>query len=500
MRRALRAAAVAAALVLALGLVAGAALLAVLHRGAVRELAARESELAALITSSHAASHRAEAALASGRYDLAIALSSPMVGDLLGQFVGYRQVTRRGNRFRITRIATTFHDGYAELHAEADFDWRLGLYHGPIAVRYLAFSRGAPDGECSLYFRVASVRTLARWRLLNRWLAPILTLRMQKSLEIADLRLPVGMGAPARSREVRRELAGGQVTLTVPPRSWTFGRRRAWALATPERLGLVVERAGAAPGPAVDHRAQDRASAVPGAMSRAPGAVSTAPGAVPAVPDVRVAVRASLLAELLAQAVAPHEDVRISVARLPRIWSRPARLLGVAWDNAVDLAFLDGTLDVIRCDLAVKNGRMTLRAASTGRCQGLLEGTIYGVGFGVPIEVRPSMEAQLPLTLARRGRGIAFAIDGADVRLHYDVAATVLRYRLRFRRELPLGGGEVVRELTLPAVVAAEVPLPARVVRGEVLETRVWPVRLNWRVEIPQDLSGMVTLTSEVGS
>ncbi len=474
LRRRRRLAAVATAILL-LGF---AVLLTVLHHRAARELAGREAELAALITSSHAASHRAEAALASGRYDLAIALSSRMVGELLGQFEGYAQETRRGNRFRITRIRTTFHDGYAVLDAEADFDWRLGLYHGPIAVRYLAFSRGAADGDSSLYFRVASVRTLARWRLFNRWLAPILTLRMQKSLEIPDLRLPVGLGPPARLRAVRRRLAGGKVTLVVPPRSWSFGRRRAWALATPERLGLVVESASEPiGGVAVEH------------------GDAAAPAAVP---DVRVAVRGSLLAALLRQAVAPREDVQITIARLPRIWTRPSRLLGVAFDNAVDLVFLAGTLDVTRCELAVREGRMRLRAGITGECEGLIEGKVYGVGVSVPIRVRPAMEAELPLAVAEHDGAVALAIDAGGFRIPYVVEAQVLRYRLRFRRELPVGAGELMRDLTLPALVAAEVPLPRRVERGRVLETKPWPVRLGWKVEIPQDLSGMLTLTSEL--
>jgi hypothetical protein len=465
-----------AAAALALTVLALAGLLTVFHRRAVRELAGREADLAALITSSHSASHRAETALASGRHDLAIALSSRLVGDLLHQFVGYEQVTRRGNRFRITRLATRFHDGYAELRAEADFDWRLGLYHGPIAVRYLAFSRGAPDGDCSLYFRVAAVRTLARWPLFNRWLAPILTLRLQKSLEIADLELPVGLGSPARSREVRRRLGGGSVSIVVPPRSWSFGRRRAWALATPERLGLVVESAAEAPGPAgLPHGA--------------------GPGVVP---DVRVAVRGTLLAELLEQAVRPREDVRIAISRLPRVWARPAQLLGVRFNNAVDLALLAGTLDVTRCQLGLREGRMRLRAGITGECHGLLEGSLYGVGVSVPIAVRPAMEAELPLTLVERDGEVAFVIEGGGFLIPYEVEAQVLRYRLRFRRALPVGAGELMREVSLPALVVADVPLPRRVERGKVLAVKRWPVRLRWKVEIPDELGGMLTLTSEL--
>ncbi len=442
----------------------------------MRELAGREEALEALITSSHAASHRAEQALATGRHDLAIEISSRMVGEILDRFEGYEQVTRRGNRFRIERIATTFHDGHAEVAARADFDWRLGLYHGPIAVRYLAFSRGSPDGECSLYFRVAAVRTLARWRLFNRWLAPILTLRMQKNLEIPDLRLPVGLGSPARSGEVRRRLAGGKVEVVVPPRSWSFGRRRAWALATPARLGLVVESGGAPPGPAPPHVAEPPE----------------------AVPDARLAVRGSLLAELLAQAVAPEEDVRITVARLPRIWTRRGRLLGEEFDHHVDLASLAGTLDVTRCELGLREGRMTVRAGLTGACRGFLEGQLYGVAFAVPIAVRPAMEAELPVTLAARRGEVAFGVEGGRFRIPYEVETTVLRTRLRFRRELPLDAGDLVASLSLPSVVAAEVPLPARVVRGRVLATRSLPVRLEWKVELPRDLSGMLRLTSEL--
>jgi hypothetical protein len=311
---------------------------------------------------------------------------------------------------------------------------------------------------------------------------------MQKSLEIPDLRLPVGLGAPARSRELRRRLADGKVEVTVPPRAWSFGRRKAWALATPVRLGLVVESgavppsvpralAGGAPGPALPH-----GPAPPGGA-----------------PDARVAVRGSLLADLLAQAVAPEVDVRIEVDRLPGIWTRRARLLGETFDNRVDLAALAGTLDVTRCELGLREGRMTVRAGLSGACRGLLEGRLYGVAFAVPIAVRPAMEAELPVALAARRGEVAFGVEGgAAFRIPYEVEATVLRTRLRFRRELPLDAGDLVTSLSLPSVVAAHVPLPTRVVRGRVLATRRLPVRLEWKVEMPRDLSGMLVLTSEL--
>lgn len=141
---------------------------------------------------------------------------------------------------------------------------------------------------------------------------------------------------------------------------------------------------------------------------------------------------------------------------------------------------------------------MRLLAGITGECEGLIEGKLYGVGVSVPIRVRPAMEAELPLAVAEHEGAVALAIDAGGFRIPYEVEARVLRYRLRFRRELPVGAGELIREITLPALVVAEVPLPVRVERGRVLETKEWPVRLGWKVEIPGDLSGLLTLTSEV--
>ncbi len=314
------------------------------------------------------------------------------------------------------------------------------------------------------------MRTLARWPLFNRALAPILTLRMQKSLQIADLRLPAGMAAPARSRPVRRTLAGGRVEIVVPPRTWSFGRRRVRALATPEWVGLVVDSAGA--GPAAPPPASHRRS------------------------DLRLAVRGTLLADLLAQAVAPREDVRLAIDRLPRVWTRPSRLLGAELPSAVDLADFGGYLDVTRCRLDVRQGRMTLHAAMTGECAGVLEGTIYGVGFSAPIRVRPALEAVLPLALVERGGGVGFAVAAGGLQIPYEVEATVLRRRLRFQAALPLGADDLMREINLPSLIARVVPVPARVERGRVLAVRGWPVRLAWRVEVPDDLGGMLILTA----
>src|SRR5688572_15762632 len=115
-----------AALVLALAGLALAGALAILHRRSVRELSRRQAQVEALVAGSAAASEQATAGLAAGDYDAAAAVSARLLARVLDEFVGYRQVTRRGNRFRITSIVSEFRHGFVELNAESDFTWRVG--------------------------------------------------------------------------------------------------------------------------------------------------------------------------------------------------------------------------------------------------------------------------------------------------------------------------------------------------------------------------------------
>ena len=448
-----------------LGLAAGAAgllfaLAAVAIRWqAVRGLRERRLVLAALVAAARTSSDQAQERLRGGQFDLAVRAASPLVARLLAEFEGYEQVTRRGNRLRIGKGETRFRDGYAELRARADFDWRLGLYQGPVEATYLAFARLTPDGGCDLYFRVAEVRTLARLRFFNWYLQPILTHRMQQRLEIPNLRLPLGLRHQAARPDVEKHVGPG-IEITVPDRPLGLGSRRVLPFITPDSVGVVVERRRAEPAPA--------AAAAPPDEARADG--------------VEIAARLDFLSALLAEAAAPAEDLRLAVARIPRVWE--SRLLG--FDNHADVVRLTGALDLQDAGATLQGQTLHLEAALDGRFAGILEGKLLGVDFAVPFKVRPRGREVLPVRLVSDESGLTLVIERTDVVLPLDVEARVLRRRIQFRHQLKVPAAMLGRAVRLPGVAMTELEFPTRVERGETRASKPVPVAIAWETLPPQ--------------
>jgi hypothetical protein len=443
----------------AAGLLFGLAAVAIRWQ-AVRGLRERRLVLAALVAAARTSSAQAQERLRGGQFDLAVRAASPLVARLLAEFEGYEQVTRRGNRLRIGKGETRFRDGYAELRAHADFDWRLGLYRGPVEATYLAFARLTPDGGCDLYFRVAEVRTLARWGLFNWYLQPILTHRMQQRLEIPNLRLPLGLRREAARPNVEKQVGPG-IEIVVPDRPLGLGSRRVLPFITPESVGVVVERRGRAD-PA------SAAAAAPPDEARADG--------------VEIAARVDFLSALLAEAAAPAEDLRLAVARIPRVWE--SRLLG--FDNHADVVRLAGALDLQDAGASLQGQTLRLEAALDGRFAGILEGRLLGVDFAVPFKVRPRGREVLPVRLVSEESGLTLVIERTDVVLPLDVEARVLRRRIRFRHQLKVPAAMLGRAVRLPGVAMTELEFPTLVERGEARATKPVPLAIAWETLPPE--------------
>jgi hypothetical protein len=449
------------------GLAAGAAALLVgmaavaVRWQAVRGLRERRLVLAALVTAARSSSEQAQERLRSGQFDLAVRAASPLVARLLAELEGYEQVTRRGNRFRIGKGETRFRDGHAELRASADFDWRLGLYRGPVEATYLAFARLTPDGGCDLYFRVAEVRTRARSRFFNWYLQPILTHRMQQRLEIPNVRLPLGLRHEVARPDVEKQVGPG-IEIIVPDRPLGLGSRRVLPFITPDSVGVVVERRGR----------EDPAAAA--GMDAPPDE---------ARPDgVEIAARVEFLSALLAEAVAPAEDLRLAVARIPRVWE--SRLLG--FDNHADVVRLAGALDLRDTSATLRGETLHLEAALDGRFAGMLEGKLLGVDFAVPFKVRPRGREVLPVRLVSEESGLTLVIERTDVELPLDVEARVLRRQVRFRHQLKVPAAMLGRAVRLPGLAMTELEFPRRVERGQVLASKPVPVAIAWETLPPR--------------
>jgi hypothetical protein len=454
------------------------------QRSARLRLAGQSREMERLVEESAALTRAAETALDTEAFDLAAVATTPLVDGILQEFVGYEQLTRRGNRFRIERLATEFRTGHVVLRARADFDWRLGLYHGPIEVTYLAFARLSERGECYLYFRVAELRTLAPWAILNRWLEPVLTVRMQRRLEIPDLRLPLGgAAAPAAALAVERRISGAaragaspgtaRVRVSVPRPAWDLGGRRALVFVNPAQLGLVVERR------------EGRASPAPAAAPGAPAAVS-------------LAVRLDFLAAQLVSAVRGDSDLAVELDRLPRIWQRRSKLLGVEFDNHLDLERLSGSLDVLDLELRPMGEGLGARLSLAARLSGILRGQVFGVAASLPFRASSRVEEVLPLRIEGSPSGLRLATDRGTLAVPLELEAAILSQPVRFTYPLAIPWSELLAAVHIPDMLASNVAIPARVERGEVRARRTLPIQIDWRIALPTAADGLVRAWGEV--
>ncbi|MGE5233500.1 MAG: hypothetical protein ACM3OB_05270 [Acidobacteriota bacterium] len=438
------------------------------HLWAERELAAQRADTARRIAEARSTSATATALLASGRYDFAARASHALLEQALRGFAGYRQLTRRGNRFRIDDLEVRLLDGYAELRAHADFEWRLGLYHGPVIATYAAFARTTAEGDTALYFRVLSVEPLAPWPVFGRWLAPLLTLRLQRSLQVPELRLPLQVrrarsAAPEASRppaapDDRRRR---NVRLSLGP-AWELGARRALPYVTPTELGVVIEAQG----------------------DGEPDAERVASS--PAADEIEVAARVGFLADLVMHTFRKGGGASLEIARVPRVWSRPAKLARTEFENTVDIERLRGTVEVESLTTQAASGSFQVNADLAGRFAGMLRGTLYGVAFTVPTAVRSRATVTLPVRFEQRDGGLGLELGGDALTLPLDVAATIGGRDLRFEYLLPVRPELVARVSELPGLVLRTLQVPTRVERGKILESRGVPLYVEWRVDLPE--------------
>lgn len=464
----------AAGLAVVVAALAFGAALAVLHGSSARELSRRRTELDALVAGSGATSRQAAAKLAAGDYDAAAAVSARLLAKLLDEFVGYEQVTRRGNRFRITKVESNFRHGFVEVDAESDFTWRVGLYEGPIAARYLAFARITPEGECFLYFRLISARPLGAWGLINRLLEPIVSLRMQRSLEIPDFRLPLGLRRESGVGDFAAEWRG--VRVAVPARAWDLGPRRTLPMAEPERLGFLIERGAsptpAPPRPAAEIRWIDE--------------------------DLQIAVRLELLSELLTQAVARRDDIKIEAGRVENVYQPEQALRRVLLTERVDIAGLSGVVDLEDLVLEPSPGGLQVSVGLAGQLSGRLEGAVLGIGFSVPLRVETATRETLPLRITPSGSALTLTVDRESLVLPLEIEARVRSTTLRFQRDLEIPTAALLSAANLPGLVVTELRIPTFVDRGVVRETKVVPLVIDWTVAAPPTLDGFLLARGSV--
>ncbi len=443
------------------------------RRKAETSLAERRQVLERLVAEARASTGEGEARLSSGRWDLVAQVPSSVVERLLREFVGYRQRTRRGNEFVVRAIETRLHDGYAELRAIADFDWRLGLYDGPVEATYYAFARVTDEGGCDLFFRIAEMKTLAPWPLFNRFLEPILTRRMQRLLAIPNLRLPLGLARPPQGDGAWQHRFANGLEVTVPARPLDLGRRRVWPLLDTRRLGIVVERPAASPPP---DEPRDEV------------ATSTAE-------EVEILVRLDFFSERLERAVEPENDLQISLPRLERVWTRRTR---GGRELRADLAHLRGAIDLRRLRLATTTVGLELDTEVRAIFSGQLEASVLQIRHAIPLRVTSSFVERLPLRLVADSGVLTLQADARQLSIPLEIESRMPGLPLRFSTIIAVPGESVARAARMPALVLARLEIPTRVEGGQVLESKQVPVEIEWTAQLPASQSSPLRARGQI--
>ena len=87
----------------------------------VHELEKRSQEIGELSRLAQATTQESRDFLHAGDFEMAALVPESVIIALLRDLEGYSQITSKGNLFRVNSTFVTFHDGYVDLKAEADF-------------------------------------------------------------------------------------------------------------------------------------------------------------------------------------------------------------------------------------------------------------------------------------------------------------------------------------------------------------------------------------------
>jgi hypothetical protein len=197
-------------------------------------------------------------------------------------------------------------------------------------------------------------------------------------------------------------------------------------------------------------------------------------------------------------AVRGDSDLAVELDRLPRIWQRRSKLLGVEFDNHLDLERLSGSLDVLDLELRPMGEGLGARLSLAARLSGILRGQVFGVAASLPFRASSRVEEVLPLRIEGSPSGLRLATDRGTLAVPLELEAAILSQPVRFTYPLAIPWSELLAAVHIPDMLASNVAIPARVERGEVRARRTLPIQIDWRIALPTAADGLVRAWGEV--
>lgn len=463
--------------------------LAVAFRIAERQLDARKAELAALEQQAKQSHAQAEAIVESGQYDLHVEIATSLVAELVQELVDYEQITTRGNRFVIRALQPEFSQGSIVLKAQGDFAWRFGFYHGKVEVIYHGYTQLNPNGECFIHLRVFDARALDTWSFFNRWLAPILTIRLQDKLKIPDLRLPLDYSDRIELPRLRKEIPEHETRITIPERDITLAAERPLLYATSEGVGLVIERIDMIGG-RVSEPFPTPADSMDGRRLR--GLAESARGDT----DVVFSISHDLLVQMISWLTRPDEDVLIYIERIPGVWEKRGELFGKPYHYTADISHFSGYVDIFDAILVRSPQGLELEFGLRGEMHGTLSSSIAGIRLPTPFKVMPALHDSVPVTWNTQTMELTFEDKTLDIdlRIETSIGSWAFQYDYPFHLDM----GSYFQPVKIPAVVQTTMSIPTFVSKREIKRVKRIPLTVDWSMEAPQEHVGVYTFLGRV--
>lgn len=405
-----------------------------------------------------------------GTYQLAAVVPVSLVDQLLHQLEGYSQITSKGNTFEVDRVETRFDSGHVELKAYARFRWRLGFYDGPITVTYRGFARVDDLGRCHLDLRVIHVQPDHPLAGLNGWLSPLITLRLQNRLRIPHIELPINYHRELKVPAIREEVRG--VAIELPQRAIAVQAPSAYVFCTSDAIGLVVPEA------------------------EGPGEYGLA--ALPLNGDrVTVAMKAAFLNDLLGSYVASDIDAVVTADRVPSVWRKTVRVFGKEYTNNVDIASINGHLDVTQAALQFNEQDMLLKVAIEAHMNGIVLANMLGISAQVPFTVATvTSQNMLPIEYDNDNR--AFRINTDDLSIPLDIQLDIGPRQISFGHTLRIDAAKLVGNVTLPELFNTHIKIPTRVEHRKIVAHKELELDVAWEVTLPQSNQGLIITVGDV--
>ncbi|CAM2068823.1 hypothetical protein SCOR_25880 [Sulfidibacter corallicola] len=400
--------------------------------------------------------------------DLRVVLDERFLNDIFGATAGLEIRARGGHDLQVEKVEVHLDRGFLHIEAEGVFSAFGGLYVTPVKASYLGFARIGENGHCILESRLDQVRADRVPLISPKWVESWMTLKLQRALKFPELPIPVTLEPNLSLPEMTKFVPKRNLNLRIPARTVQLELTAPWVAIEPGYLVIGVERIQLA-----DREAPSETTTALGAPDLTPG-------------SAQVAVRFGLISAMLDELVEPEVDLYLQSDRIPRVWRKEKKILGVTTKAELDLVGVDGSLDIQRARLGVASGELWVDLEAGGKVTGVASGDLFGLALNKEFAAEPRVNERVPVEITERDGFLELGFAKKEFDLDLKVETSILDRDVSIHHELEISPRFLLRTFSLDHWIEREIMIPTVVRNKRVQGYKKVAMSLSWSAQLPQ--------------